>query len=91
MDFAIPERIVELYDRGVEGLEGRGRGVRRTMKWRFTQGLSKSLVPQMMNKIKREVRTRHKINYSHAYVLFNAELGETMVYYTNIRSPWMNR
>ena len=91
VDFAIPERLVELYDRGVEGLEGRGRGIRRTLKWRFTQGLSKSLAPQMLNKIKQSVRNRHKINYSHAYVLFNAELGETMVYYTNIRSPWMGR
>ena len=91
VDFAIPERIVELYDRGVEGLKGRGRGIRRTWKWRFTQGLSKSLALQMLNKIKQSVRTRHKINYSHAYVLFNAELGETMVYYTNIRSPGMER
>ena len=53
VDFAIPERIVELYDRGVEGLEGRGRGIRRTWKWRFTQGLSKSLALQMLNKINR--------------------------------------
>ena len=45
----------------------------------------------MLNKIKRAVRTRHKINYRHAYVLLNSKSGETMVYYTNINSPWMAR
>ena len=45
----------------------------------------------MLNKIKQSVHTRHKINYRSAYVLFNAELGETMVYYTNRNSPWMAR
>ena len=90
-DFAIPARIVELYDPGVEGIEGRGRRIRRTRQWRFTQGVSKPLVPQMLNKIKQSVHTRHKINYRSAYVLFNAESGETMVYYTNITSPWMAR
>ena len=75
-DFAIPARIVELYDRGAGGMEGRGRGMRRTLQWRFTQGVSKPLVPQMLNKIKREVRRRHKINYRSAYVLLNVESGD---------------
>ena len=91
-DFAIPARIVELYGRGVAGIEGgRGRRLPRTRQWRFTQGLSNPLVPQMLNKIKQSVHTRHKINYRSAYVLFNAELGETMVYYTNRNSPRMAR
>ena len=45
----------------------------------------------MLNKIKREVRRRHKINYRSAYVLLNVESGDSMVYYTNINSPWMTR
>ena len=89
--FAIPARIIELYDRGAEGMEGRGRGLRRTLQWRFTQGVSKPLIPQMLNKIKREVRRRHKINYRSAYVLLNVESGDSMVYYTNINRPWMAR
>ena len=47
-DYAIPAPIVELYDRGTEGLEGhlqRGCGLRRTLQWHFTQGVSKPLVP----------------------------------------------
>ena len=45
-DFAIPARIVELYDRGGGGgMEGRGRETRSTLQWRFTQGVSKPLVP----------------------------------------------
>ena len=83
-DFAIPTRIIELYDRGAEGMEGRGRGMCRTLQWRFRRGVSKPLVPQMLNKIKREVRRRHKINYRSAYVLLNVESGDFMVYYTNI-------
>ena len=50
-DFAIPARIVEMYDRGEQGMEGRGHRRHRTRKWRFTQDLSKPLVPQVMNKI----------------------------------------
>ena len=90
-DFAIPARIVEMYDRGEQGMEGRGRRVRRTRKWRFTQDLSKPLVPQMMNKIKRAFHTRHKINYSYGYVLLNFENGESIVHYKNFNSPWMER
>ena len=51
-DFAIPARIEEIYDRGERGLQGRDGGIRRTIKWRFKRGLTKPLVPQMMNKIK---------------------------------------
>ena len=29
-DFALPARIVEMYDRGAQGMEGRGRRIRRT-------------------------------------------------------------
>ena len=85
-DFAIPARILEIYDRGQQGMEGRGAGIRRTRKWHFANDLAKLLVPQMMNKIKQAVQTRHKINYSNAYELRNVENGETMVYYTNTNS-----
>ena len=82
-DFAIPARIVEMYDRGEQGMEGRGRGIRRTRKWCFTQDHSKPLVLQMIHKITQAVHTRHKINYSTGYVLLNVENGESMIYYTN--------
>ena len=75
-DFALPDRILEIYDRGQQGMEGRGAGIRRTRKWRFANNLAKSLVPQMMNKIKQAVQTRHKITYSYGYELRNVETGE---------------
>ena len=90
-DFAIPARTLDMYNRGEQGMEGRGRRIRRTRQWRFTQHLSKPLVPQMINKITQAVHTRHKINYRSGYVLLNVENGESMVYYTNINSPWMER
>ena len=70
------------------GMEGRGAGIRRTRKWRFANELAKSLVPQMMNKVKYAVPTRHKINYRTAYKLQNIQTGETLDYYTNTNSPW---
>ena len=45
----------------------------------------------MINKITQAVHTRHKIDYRSACVLLNVENGESMVYYTNINSPWMER
>ena len=62
--------------------------MRRTRKWRFANNLAKSLVPEMMNKIKQAVQTRHKINYSYGYDLLNIKNGEHMVYCTNTNSPW---
>ena len=90
-DFAIPARIEEIYDIGQIGEQGSGAGIRRTQKWRFVHELAKPLVPQMMNKIKYAIPTRHKINYRYAYKLRNIETGETMDYYTNINSPWIDR
>ena len=86
--FGVPARIEEIYDRGQIGQQGRGAGFHRTRKWRFAHDLAKSLVPQMMNKIKYNVQTRHKINYRTAYQLRNSQTGETMTYYTNTNSPW---
>ena len=86
--FGVPARIEEIYDRGQIGQQGRGAGFRRTRTWRFAHDLAKSLVPQMMNKIKYNVQTRHKINYRTAYQLRNSQTGETMTYYTNTNSPW---
>ena len=45
----------------------------------------------MINKITQAVHIRHKINYRFGYALRNVENGETMVYYTNTNSPWMER
>ena len=88
-DFAIPDRIKEIYYRGQLGIQGMGAGLRRTIKWRFEAvELRKPLVPQMMNKIKYSVQTRHKINLRYAYWLRNIETDEYMVYYTNTNSPW---
>ena len=72
-------------------MQGRGAGIRRTRKWRFAHKLAKPLVPQMLNKIKYAVQTRHKIILRSGYVLRNIENGETMVYYTNTNSPWFDR
>ena len=72
-------------------MEGRGAGIRRTRKWRFANNLTKSLVPQMMNKIKQAVQTRHKITYSYGYELRSVENSEYTVYNTNTNSPWMDR
>ena len=72
-------------------MEGGGAGMRRTRKWHFANNLAKSLVPQMINKIKQAVQTRHKINYRNAFELRNIENGEHMVYYTNTNSPWLDR
>ena len=94
-DFAIPSRMLEIYDQGQQGMEGRGAGIRRTQKWHFSNNLAKPLVPplvpQMMNKIKQAVKTRHKINYRSGYELRNVENGEYTVYYTNINSPWFSK
>ena len=87
-DFAIPDRILELYDRGQHGMIGRGR---RTRRWLLKNNLAKSLVPQMMNKIKHAVQTRHKINYRSGYELRNVENGEYVFWYTNLNSPWMDK
>ena len=87
-DFVIPDRILELYDQGQQGMEGRGRTNRR---WRFENNLAKFLVPKMLNKIKHAVQTRHKINYRYGYELRNIENGEYTLWYTNINSPWIDR
>ena len=82
---------LEIHDRGEQGMEGRGARMRRTRKWHFEQDFAKSLVLQMMNKIKQAVQTRHKINYRNAFELRNIENGEHTVYYTNTNSPWLDR
>ena len=87
-DFAIPARIEEIYDRGERGLQGRGAGIRRTIKFCFERGLTKPLVPQMMNKIKQFVQTRHKLNFRYGYKLRNIETDEYIIHYTNNNSPW---
>ena len=92
-EFAIPARIRELDDVGECGQQGRPDAIRRTIKWHFEIALTKPLplVPQMMNKIKYFVRTRHKVNLWYAYKLRNIETNEYMymVYYTNTSSPWL--
>ena len=85
-DFAIPARIVELYDAGERGEQGRLERTRRTIRWRFHRGLTNPLVPQMLHKIKHSVQTRHKVNLRFAYRLRNIENNEYTVYYKNTNS-----
>ena len=73
----------EPYNGGVPGQQGRGAGIRRTIIWRFLEGLTKPLVRQMLNRIKYNVQTRHKINFRYGYMLRNIETNATMIYYTN--------
>ena len=86
--FQIPDRIVEIYDAGERGEQGRLGRRHRIIKWRFLSGLKKPLVPQIMNKIKQHVRTRHKLNIAYAYNLRNIENNELLLWYTNYNSPW---
>ena len=69
-------------------MEGRGR---RTRRWHFENNLAKALVPQMMNKSKHAVQTRHKINYRSGYELRNIQNGDHTIWYTNLNSPWMDK
>ena len=90
-EFTLPERIVDLYNVGERGEQGRGWGRRRTIKWRFEKELTKPLVSQMLNRIRYSVRTRHKVNFRYAYKLRNIETNEYTVYYKNINSPWFSK
>ena len=90
-EFTLPERIVDLYDVGQRGEQGRGRGRRRTIKWRFDKGLTKPLVAQMLHRIRYSVRTRHKINFRYGYMLRNIETNEYNIYYKNINSHWFSK
>ena len=73
----------EPYDGGVPSQQERGAGIRRSIIWRFLEGLTKPLVRQMLNRIKYNVQTRHKINLRYGYMLRNIETNATMIYYTN--------
>ena len=90
-EFTLPERIVDLYNVGERGEQGRGWGRRRTTKWRFDKGLTKSLVAQMLHRIRYSVRTRHKLNYRYGYKLRNIETNEYTVWYKNINSHWLSK
>ena len=48
--------IVELYDQGVHGEQGRPGEKQRTFTWKFTIGIAKPLVPQMVKKIKQDTK-----------------------------------
>ena len=79
-DFILSERIVDLYNIGERGEQGRGVGRRRrTIKWRFDKGLKRSLTSQMLNRIRYSVRTRHKLNFRLAVRLLNIETNAYMV------------
>ena len=85
------DRIVELYDRGTPGEQGRPGKKQRTLTWKFTTGAAKLLVPQMTSKLKQSVRTKHKINHHFAYELKNVETNELVIYYKNRNSPWFSK
>ena len=85
------DRIVEFYDSGTPGEQGRPGKQQRTLAWKFTTGVTKPLVPQMINKLKQVVRTRHKINYQFGYELKNIETNDIMIYYKYQNSPWVSK
>ena len=45
------DRIIELFDRGTPGEQGRPSKKQRTLTWKFTTGVAKPLAPQMTNKL----------------------------------------
>ena len=90
-EWTLPERIVDLYDAGELGAQGRGAGRRRTRKWRFDKGLTRSLAAHMLQKIRAHVRTRHKLNFRVAVNLRNIETNQYMVWYTNTNSHWFSK
>ena len=85
------DRIVELYDRGISGKQGRPGKKQRTLTLKFTPRDAKPLVPQMVNKRKQFIRTRHKISYQFAYELKHIETNEPLVYYKTKNSPWVSK
>ena len=90
-EFTLPERIVDLYNIGERGEQGRGWGRRRTIKWRFDRVLTKPLVSRMLHRIKYNVQTRHKLNLRFAYRLRNIETDEYIIWYKNTSSPWFSK
>ena len=62
-ELPLPEQIVDLYDVGERGEQGRGARRRKTLKWRFDQRLTRPLVSRMLHRIRYNVRTRHKLNF----------------------------
>ena len=90
-EWPLPERIVDLYDVGVLGEQGRGAGRRRTRKWRFDKVLTRPLVSRMLHKVRYNVRTRHKLNFRVAVNLRNIETNQYMVWYTNTNSHWFSK
>ena len=89
-ELTLPERIVDLYNVGERGEQGRGWRRRRTIKWRYDRRLTKPLVSRMLYRIRCNVRTRHKINFQYAYMLRNIETNEYTVWYKNISSHWFS-
>ena len=90
-EFTLPERIVDLYNVGERGEQGRGSGRRRTIKWRFDKRAHKASFVQMLHRIRYSVRTRHKINYRYGYKLRNIETNEYTAWYKNINSHWLSK
>ena len=81
--------ILDLYDNTEpEGEEVKGR---RFIRWRFIRGLERDLTPDFMAKIREKVHTSFYARHIFAYQLHNIEEDETIVMYTNLRSPWFKR
>ena len=58
---------------------------------RLPHGGAKALLPQMVNKLKQFIRTKHKISYQFAYKLQHIETNELLVYYKTKNSPWVSK
>ena len=89
-----PNRIVEggLGEWERWGEEGKGRQREVIKQWFFTQGLASSIAQRMADKIRQDVRTRHKLRIRWGYTIRNIEDNRLIVWYTNNpASPWFDK
>ena len=89
-----PNRIVEggLGEWERWGEEGKGRQREVIKQWFFTQGLARSIAQRMADKIRQDVRTRHKLRIRWGYTIRNIEDNRLIVWYTNNpASPWYDK
>ena len=64
---------------------------RRFIRWRIIRDLEKDTIPDFMKKIREKVHTSFYVRHIFGNQLRNIEDDSSMVYYTNIGSPWFDR
>ena len=88
-----PTRIVEdgLGEWERWGTQGKRRP-RVKKQWFFTQDLTHSIAQRMADKIRQDVRTRHKLRIRWSYIIRNIEDNRLIVWYTtNSASFWFDK